>query len=307
MLNHLRIQLLEYKQSGTPCTSPYNKHCTFLHYNPVSVDWLYCIGKWTQVWFGNNFSSLPFLLVLYTHHILNFPFIISPPKFPLPAFSSQNFPLTPFSSHSFSLTSFSLHNFFLTSSPLSFSLTAFTHSSLPLTQFSLQFHPHHLLFSVSPHSFLPSLSSSPASPMHFPSQYLFFSFSLKVSPLFVPLQHIFPFHHFFSSRFPLDFLLSQFPPNYLLPSRFPFTTFSPHTFPSGPLFLTVCPYWLIPSVSSPRIPPHHLSPHCFPLTTFYYHSFSSTFCLQFPLSAFWHSSTFIALSPHKCPPHCLPF
>ena len=103
MLNHLRIQLLGYKQSGTPCTSPNNEHRTLLHYYPVSVDWLYCIGKWTQVWFSNNFSSLPFLFVLYTHHILNFPFIISLPTFPLPAFSSQNFPLTPFDLHKVTL------------------------------------------------------------------------------------------------------------------------------------------------------------------------------------------------------------
>ena len=34
---------------------PYNKHCTFLHHNPLSVELnLLCKGKRTQVWSGNN-------------------------------------------------------------------------------------------------------------------------------------------------------------------------------------------------------------------------------------------------------------
>ena len=32
-----------------------NKRCTFLHHNPVSVDWLILrAGQWTQIWFGNR-------------------------------------------------------------------------------------------------------------------------------------------------------------------------------------------------------------------------------------------------------------
>ena len=34
---------------------PCKKHCTFLHHNLVSVDWLCCtLGEWTEVWFGNK-------------------------------------------------------------------------------------------------------------------------------------------------------------------------------------------------------------------------------------------------------------
>ena len=35
-----------------------SKRCTFLHHNPVSVDWLYCTGEWTQVWFGHSWTSI---------------------------------------------------------------------------------------------------------------------------------------------------------------------------------------------------------------------------------------------------------
>ena len=39
----------------TPCLVPCNPHCTFLHHNLVSVDWLCCnVGERTQVWFGNR-------------------------------------------------------------------------------------------------------------------------------------------------------------------------------------------------------------------------------------------------------------
>ena len=42
----------------SPCLCSANKHCSFLHHHPVSVDWLCCVsGEWNQVWFGNNFSD----------------------------------------------------------------------------------------------------------------------------------------------------------------------------------------------------------------------------------------------------------
>lgn len=37
-----------------------NKHCTFLHCNPVSVDWLCCATEErTHVWFSNNLIHIP--------------------------------------------------------------------------------------------------------------------------------------------------------------------------------------------------------------------------------------------------------
>ena len=36
---------------------PCNQHYTFLHHNPGSVDWVYCTGDQTQVWFSNNITQ----------------------------------------------------------------------------------------------------------------------------------------------------------------------------------------------------------------------------------------------------------
>ena len=44
--------------SPLPAWCPANKSCTFLHHNPMWVDWLCCMsGKWTQVQFSNNFTK----------------------------------------------------------------------------------------------------------------------------------------------------------------------------------------------------------------------------------------------------------
>ena len=38
---------------------PANECSTFLHHNPLSVDWLCCtLGKWIRVWFGNIIWSI---------------------------------------------------------------------------------------------------------------------------------------------------------------------------------------------------------------------------------------------------------
>lgn len=37
------FQLFQYYLSWTPYMAPYNKHCTYLNHNPVSVDRPYCV------------------------------------------------------------------------------------------------------------------------------------------------------------------------------------------------------------------------------------------------------------------------
>ena len=49
----LPLQILCWNPS---CLAPFNKHCTFLHHNPVSVDWLYC--AWAN---EHNFGSVTFI------------------------------------------------------------------------------------------------------------------------------------------------------------------------------------------------------------------------------------------------------
>ena len=55
---------------------PCNKHYTFLHHSPVSIDWLcYPLGQLTRVWFGNKIINIEKHTSLTLYFLVPFLFI----------------------------------------------------------------------------------------------------------------------------------------------------------------------------------------------------------------------------------------